>query len=706
MAPKRIENGTVIILDIGRNVSEPDEKNGKSFFELARECTTRIIERKIISQGNNLLGIILLGSKNTKNNLAGSGCKYIETYADLQYPTWQMIRDLPDKPSKARGNWFDALLVAVDNFKSEISAMKINYKQIILMTNFLKPSGVEDSELEQILSGLQEEEFQVDVIGLNVYSNEYKNEELELVKKIVEVTNGVSATFEFTMRYLLFHKKKAVNAVPWNVDLNIGPSIKIPVSSYIRLKDEAVVKKWISAIKDPVTNTKSATEYMQKSKIFINPENQTVIEKDKSIKGYQYGQQVIPFSDCDEAMLYDSGPKSLSVYGFTKASNITWQCLNGDGLSYVFGRKGDKKAQYAVKCLVECLHELDLVGIVRRVYNNGNAPKMYALMPVIDSNNFFCLSMIGICYKDEIKNMSFPRTDIKKYACSDEQVNAFVKLIKAMDLMKAYEESDFDETEAFPIARIVSPSAQYVLDCIAFRAMNPGKPLPQPREDITILFKVPPLVEKRSKQPLEKLKSLFVLNKVEIKKKEKKTNDAIDVDQLHDASTSKSFDKDMKDIPKIDLNAFKKPNYHIKKIGTQNPLDDFDTLKKEGISMKDLATQITAVIESMVYGNIDGNLTKVMEVMSHFRQECIKSEPTHYNDWLKNFRMELVDRKRDDVIKMIDDNKLNYILKTENILSNIESDSCEDSQVYETDTIPNLTEVTISSEVNDLFDNM
>lgn len=55
------------------------------------------------------------------------------------------------QPSKARGNWFDALLVAVDNFKSEISAMKINYKQIILMTNFLKPSGVEDSELEQVL---------------------------------------------------------------------------------------------------------------------------------------------------------------------------------------------------------------------------------------------------------------------------------------------------------------------------------------------------------------------------------------------------------------------------------------------------------------------------------------------------------------------------------------------------------------------------
>ncbi|CAH2092704.1 unnamed protein product [Euphydryas editha] len=702
MASVKVES-TVIILDIGRNVSEPEEKDGKSFFELARECTIRIIERKILSQGHNLLGIILLGSKNTKNNLATSGCcKYIETYADLQYPTWQMIRDLPDKPSKARGNWFDALLVAADNFKTEISAIKPINKQIILMTNFLKPSHVDGSEVDLALSGLQEEGIQVDIIGLNVYSNENKNEDIEYAKKILEGTNGVSVTFEFTMRYLLFHKKKAVVPMNWNVDLNIGPSIKIPVSSYIRLKDEPIVKKWIKAIKDPVTNNISSTEYIAKNKFLFNTENKTVVDKDKKIKGYQYGEQVIPFPDCDSAMLYDSGQRSLSVYGFTKASNITWQCLNGDGLSYVFGRKGDKKAQNAIRCLVECLHELNLVGIVRRVYNKGNAPKMFALMPVIDPDNFFCLSMIGICYKEEIKNMSFPATDIKKYACSDEQVNAFVDFIKSMDLMQAYEESDFDETEAFPIAKMVSPSAQYVLDCIAFRALNPGKPLPQPRDDITMLFKVPPLVEKRSKQSLEKLKSLFVLNKVEIKR-EKKT---MDIDQIHCASICETFDTDMENIPKIDLNAFKKPDIRIKKIGTQNPIDDFDSLKKDGISMKDLTAQITAVIESMIYGNIDGNFTKPMEVMLHFRQECIKSEPSHYNNWLKNFRMELIDRKRDNIIKMIDEKELNYIIKSENSLSNIESDSYDDSQLYENDTVPNLTEVTIKSEVNDLFDNM
>ncbi|XP_050347525.1 X-ray repair cross-complementing protein 5-like [Nymphalis io] len=703
MAPSKIDNGTVLIIDIGKNVSDPEEKNGKSFFEKARECAIRIIERKVISQGKNLLGMILLGSKKTKNNLAESGgCRHIEMYSDLQYPTWQMIRDFPDKPSKAKGNWFDALLVAVDQFKNGFTSLKISNKQIMLMTNFLEPCDVEASEIEQAVSGLREEGFQVDIIGPDIYDNENKNSEFELAKQFVEGTNGVTATFEFTMRYLLFHKKKAVNPIPWNVDLSIGSTIKIPVSTYIRIKDEPVIKKWSVAIRDPVTNSKSNTEYVDKSKILVNTENQMIVDPDKNIKGYLYGQQVIPFSDFDKGMLYDSGPKSLTVYGFTKASKITWQCLNGDGLSYVFGRKGDKKAQYAVRCLVECLLELKLVGIVRRVYNNGNAPKMYALMPVIDSDNYVCLSMIGICFKEEIKNMAFPSTELKKFECTNEQVNAFKELIRNMDLTKAYEDTEFDDTEAFPIAKMVSPSAQYVLDCLAFRALNPGKPLPPPRDDITMLFRVPPLIEKRRKQPLDELKSLFVLNKVEIKKRVKtKTNEAMD----DKASTSNTYGIGMDNLPKIDINSLKKSN-QVTKISTWNAINDFDALKREGIDIKDLAPQMIEAIESMIFGNIDGNYSKALEVMSHFRHECLNAEPSYYNNWLKKIRVELIDRNRNDIISMVNEKKLNYIVKSENSLSKLEFDTFDDSQLYETDTVPNLTQLTISSEVNDLFDNM
>lgn len=102
MAPKKVDQGALIIIDVGRNVSTPEEKGEKSFFEQARECATRLIERKIISQGNNLVGIMLLGSKKTKNGMAEEvegAFRHIEVFSELVTPTWQMIRELPSTVS-------------------------------------------------------------------------------------------------------------------------------------------------------------------------------------------------------------------------------------------------------------------------------------------------------------------------------------------------------------------------------------------------------------------------------------------------------------------------------------------------------------------------------------------------------------------------------------------------------------------------------
>lgn len=99
MAPKKVDQGAIIILDVGRNVSVPKEKGKKSFFEEARECATRLIERKIISKGNNLVGIMLLGSKKTENGMAeqvSGAFRHIQMFSELVTPTWKMIRELPD----------------------------------------------------------------------------------------------------------------------------------------------------------------------------------------------------------------------------------------------------------------------------------------------------------------------------------------------------------------------------------------------------------------------------------------------------------------------------------------------------------------------------------------------------------------------------------------------------------------------------------
>ncbi|KAI8439215.1 hypothetical protein MSG28_013057 [Choristoneura fumiferana] len=697
MAP-RIDQGTIIVLDIGRNVASSEEKIGNSFFLNAKECTARILERKVMTQAKNYVGVILLGSKITNNSMADQcegAFRHIEVLAPLQTPTWQMIRDLPNEPSKRKGDWFDALIVAADQFK-QIEEVNILNKKIILMTNFQAPSQIDEDQVEMVLKGFKEENFEVDVIGLDIYDQCHKGDDIDLARHFVQTTKGASASFEYTKQYLLFQRQKATKAVPWHSELSFGPNVKIPISSYIRLKDEPVVKTWKKAVKDPVTSTSSTTEGVMK-----NNTNQS--NADDIVKGYHYGQQIIPLSDCDKTMLYESGVKSLSVYGFTHASNIKWQNLNGDGLSYVFGKKDDKKAQYAVRCLVECLHELKLVGIVRRVYNNGNAPKMYVLTPVIDTNDFVCLSMIAICFKEDIKNMAFPQTKQKKFACTEEQVSAFKDLIKAMDLTSAYDDT-FDDTEAFPIAETVSPTAQYVLDCIAYRAMNPGKSLPQPRDEIMSLFKMPPTIEKRSRDPIDKLKKMLNLKKVEPKQKRRnQTQYHIPTPTVIHAADPNHTNEEI-NFPKVQVPISNSKS--VAHIGTVDPVNDFQTLFRNGKSLVDLAPDMTKAIENLIYCNLDGNYSKAFNTLAYFRNECVKVDPSPYNTWLQTFKSALNSyNKKIDVCDKMLEKKLGLILKKENNLSTFDVEiSHEDSQLYENDTMPYDTELSVRPEVNGLFD--
>lgn len=560
----------------------------------------------------------------------------------------------------------------------------------------------------QAIKGFKEEGYEVDILGPDIYSDEHDKESIQLARQFVESTDGATATFEHTMQYLLFHRKKAVKANPWNVDLSIGPNIKIPVSSYIRLKVEPALKKWMKAVKDPIANTTSTSETLVKIREFVNQDNEKVEQSD-TIAGYHYGQKIVPFSECDKDMLYKSGEKCLSIYGFTNADNIQWQNLSGDGLQYVYARKDDKKAQEVLKCLVMNLHELNLVGIVRKVHNNNNAPKMFALLPVIDTN-FVCLSMIALIYKEDIKQMSFPSTNLKKHECTDEQVNAFVDLIKAMDLTKAYDET-FDDSEAFPIAECYSPSAQYVFDCIAFRAMNPDKPLPKPRKEIMDLFEVPPMLVKNAKEPINKIKTLFTLNKVESKPKRKK-DIGMDIDLLQPLIDMQSgLDQNMKaedagvsDIPKVTMPAPEIP-ITVKNISTVDPVGNYKALKNQNKTLSELGPEMTKVIENLIIYNIDGNYSKAVDAMKYLRNDYVKDDPTNYNSWLQKFKLELHESDKKNVLNLIMENKVGFILKEENALSTYDTeDSHEESQLYENDTIPQSAELTIASEVQDMFD--
>ncbi|KOB57980.1 Ku P80 DNA helicase [Operophtera brumata] len=105
----------------------------------------------------------------------------------------------------------------------------------------------------------------------------------------------------------------------------------------------------------------------------------------------------------------------------------------------------------------------------------------------------------------------------------------------------------------------------------------------------------------------------------------------------------------------------------------------------------------------MINGNLDGDYTRAFDAVLFFRKECVDSDPSYYNNWLKTFKELLTYRCKHDIVGMISEKNANFILKAENNLSKYDTaDSHQDSQLYENDTLPNSIELTLKTE-DDLF---
>ncbi|XP_013179734.1 PREDICTED: X-ray repair cross-complementing protein 5-like [Papilio xuthus] len=659
--------GTVIIFDIGPNTLVLDG-NDKSFFQRSKEFITRVIERKIITLDKEPLALFLMGCEN-----AGISCVNFK----FEIPSWNMIRNLPCEPTENTADWFESLTYAVNLFTTKNIDCKteIINKRIILLTNFMTASSITEDKKEKIKNQLVNENFQVDVIGCDLFEEPCTDSDKNLAKIIVNDTNGVNILFDDAMRQLNFYKKKHVAGNPWLVDLCIGPNINIPISSYIRTQKETPLKTWKEAIRDPLTNRASTVLRVNKKKLYINAENKVVNNKD-IVKGVHYGGTIIPLLSLDVNFNYIAESKSLNIYCFTSASNLKWENLNYDSLSYIFGRKDDKNACNTIRCLAECLMARNLIAIARGLKKKNCAPRMYALMPVKENKS---LSMVGICYKEEIKHMIFPQTECKKFTCSREQIDAFKDLIKAMNLNT----DELEGSEAFEFSKVPSPYAQYAYDSIVFRANNPDKPLPKPRDDIINLFQVPTLIKMRVTELIEKLKSLFVLNK-------------INANQI-DNSEAMVVTDDVENIKTESIEYIES-----KSIGTVNPINDYNLLLSLGRPLNTISQEMSNAIETLFNSNSDQHKCKAIDAMLFFRAESVKDNPIFYNKWLKGFKMELIDRKKDDIIKLIEEKEMDFILNNENELSELKS---VDNEMCKMDTC-NLIDVAISSEVTDFFDNM
>lgn len=116
------QEATFILLDVGENTMVASGKTGLSFFDRAKECVSKIMQKKIFAKPNDEVALMLMGSDDTENDLNSSmgGFENIVEKVRLQIPTWGVIRDLEQlSPCDFSSDWVDGLVAALNYAKIE-----------------------------------------------------------------------------------------------------------------------------------------------------------------------------------------------------------------------------------------------------------------------------------------------------------------------------------------------------------------------------------------------------------------------------------------------------------------------------------------------------------------------------------------------------------------------------------------------------------
>lgn len=349
-----------------------------------------------------------------------------------------------------------------------------------------------------------------------------------------------------------------------------------------------------------------------------------------------YGGTPQPFVD----VVFDNGGKGLRCIGFTKASNIKTEHLEGSSTRMVVPQKGAESSAKRFSALLAAMRNLGLAIVARYTYSNASAPKVMALFPHDDKS----MLMHELFYKDNIILMSFPPLETRKFTPTDAQDAFMDKFMDAMDLSG---DTQYDH--------LMDPGVQHLYRVLAHRAINPNDPIPSVDEDLLALITPP----KPKGIDIDEMKTLFPLEPIKLTTKEKLLkniqnagDEVVDEDELA-----------------ANLNA--NHSIDITRVGTIRPAEDFAFLFNGGEALDKLAVQIQDVIVQLATKSMVSMDDKIHQALLVYRETAKQKAPFKYNEWIVKFKDLLKEREKVQLWELIVKECLGLITTRESELSTI-----------------------------------
>nr|CAI5836157.1 unnamed protein product [Callosobruchus analis] len=286
---------------------------------------------------------------------------------------------------------FQMFSLAIYHLREFQDVPGVTTKQIILFSNLLNVSPLEQPLFQQLVDKIAKYDIYVYIVGPEVdflepicgdsfFYEGYKEKIVlrnpspgaEQAMKLVCEVNGVIADASVGIHLLVTYRKTA-GSQPWKVPLTIGTNIEIPViTTKVYRKDVHITVK----------QEKITEETPDEGQFTLADDVSVIVDVEETVRGLSVHNKFVEVRNDNEIFQIDT-ETTFDLICFTAEENVPTLYMIGDESFVVLAEQTcSSKQQQFFDALVHVLAEQKKVAIVSRVYIKKTQPKYFVLIPM------------------------------------------------------------------------------------------------------------------------------------------------------------------------------------------------------------------------------------------------------------------------------------------------------------------------------------
>jgi ATP-dependent DNA helicase 2 subunit 1 len=482
--------------------SENTKADRDSPTSAALKCAYQLMQQRIISNPNDMMGILLFGTEKTQLSDGDTTFQHCYLLADLDVPSAQDVKRLRElvededeaekvlKPAKDGASIATVLFCANQIFTTK--APNFSSRRLFLVTDDDYPVKVKSDKdtavtrardlydlgctidlfpISQPDQSFDRSRFYDDLVYPTSPSDPDALVSVPSMTKVAKSGEGITL-----LKQLLssINSKATPRRALFSLPLELGPDLRIGVKGYILIKRQEHTKScyvWVGGDKPQIVS--SSTTHMA-------DDTAREIEKTELRKAYKFGGDAITFTPEEIIKIRQAfGDPVIRIIGFKPLSSLPiWANINK--ATFIYPSEVDFIGSTRVfSALRQKLLKSKKMGLVWFISRRNAAPILAALIPAAEKTNEDGeqtmppgLWLIPLPFADDIR--SFPESAEKPLKATGELIDKMRIVIEQLQLPKG----------VYDPARYPNPDLQWFYRIL--QAMALEDEIPTKAEDKTV----------------------------------------------------------------------------------------------------------------------------------------------------------------------------------------------------------------------------